>query len=250
MAYRAALRSASRMVGGGVRARGMSVLTDKFLELAPTLQGEVIILQYTNIGGPRGLRWTVKDTQKYASSLASGLREISFIPGESIAVKLPPGRPELHCTLFAAANAGLVVVDIDDSIDDPAVLRSILKENRCKMLIYDEPDIQLLETAIPEYAKHWAVRGTLFYAAGLPDLRFFVTIALDIHHASANYQHMLVYDPFDDYLVPTTDDAALCVKYGANGTRKVYNHADVVDEPSVFPAVAALMNCKLQVFDE
>lgn len=93
-----------------------------------------------------------------------------------IATKLAPGRPEKvsrrvslddgrrqHCALFAAASAGFVLVSIDPTIEDPAKLRAILAETDCKMLIYDEPDVDLVASAVPEFSMFWAKRAKPFY---------------------------------------------------------------------------------------
>lgn len=70
-----------------------------------------------------------------------------------------------HCALFAAATAGFVVASIDPSLNDPAKLRQIIAETNCRMLIYDEPDLGLIENAIPEFATFDAKRAKPFFVS-------------------------------------------------------------------------------------
>lgn len=75
-----------------------------------------------------------------------------------------------HCALFAAATAGFVVASVDPTLNDPVKLRQILAETNCKMLIYDEPDLGVIENAIPEFAMFDAKRSKPFSVSlsGIP----------------------------------------------------------------------------------
>lgn len=204
-----------------------------------------MVLQYDKVGD--GMKWTIKDAKKYGDALASGLSEIGFGPGDSVATRLGATRPEKHCALFAAATAGLTLVSIDPKLDHNK-LRSVLVEHKCKMLIYDEPDVDVIAAAVPEFGSYNAKTAQPFLASGLPNLRYFVTIALDIQLASHNFQHMLAYQGLPP-AVATNDDAPLYVDYAIDGSVATFSHAEVAAAaPTTFPELDAILATKQIVF--
>uniref|UniRef100_A0A7S3NP26 AMP-dependent synthetase/ligase domain-containing protein n=1 Tax=Aureoumbra lagunensis TaxID=44058 RepID=A0A7S3NP26_9STRA len=205
--------------------RSLSALTNKIDENVARA-GEQIVLQYNSIG--EGLKWTLKDTKRYASALASGLQEIGFVKGDSIATRLNNDRPEKHVALMAAMINGTYLVSIDPKISDPEKTRSILREHKCKMLIYDEPDIPHLESMAPEFTEHDAVMCKPLIVGGLPHLKYFVTIALDMQIASHNYAYFLAYDRG---LRPTesSDGTLAYVDYSADDKRTEFTHSTILD---------------------
>lgn len=227
----------------------MSVIADKFAEVMPTLSSEVIVLQYPKVGDSGGMKWTTKDIQVYGDALSAGLRELMFKPGDVVATKLKDDRPEKHCTLFAAAHGGFKHVAIDSAIDDPATLAKILADNNVRMFIYDAPDVDLIAKAIPEFGRYYAKFGTAFVGAGVPKLKWFITIDVDKQPASFNYQHILAYHQ-DQPPTPTQDDTPLLIDYKKDGTVKHYTHAEAVAAaPTLLPALDAVMKTKLHIFE-
>lgn len=204
-----------------------------------------MVLQYDKVGD--GIKWSIKDAKKYGDALASGLREIGFGPGDSVATRLGATRPEKHCALFAAATAGLTLVSIDRKLDQHK-LRTILAEHNCKMLIYDEPDVDVIAAAVPEFEFYNAKTAQPFLASGLPSLRYFVTIALDIQPASHNFQHMLAYQGLPP-VVATNDDAPLYVDYASDGSVATFSHAQAAAAAATtFPELDAILDTKQVVF--
>ena len=186
----------------------------------------MIVLQYNSVGD--GMKWAMKDLYYYARAMASGLEEMGFSPGDSVATRLPDDRPEKHCALFATMLMGMHLVSIDPEMDDGKKVFKILQDHKCRILYYDEPDIDFLDNAIPEFNDYRAFMAKPLVVSGLPKLKYFVTIALDIHYSSHNFPYLMAYDrPFAP--VETNGNTIAYVDYNKDGTlRKKYTHAEAL----------------------
>lgn len=224
------------------RPRHMSALTSK-IDANTSKMGEMIVLQYNSIGG--GMKWTMKETKKYVEAMASGFQEIGFQPGDSIATRLDADRPEKHCALLAAMSCGMSLVSIDPEISDPEVTRKILKDHKCRILYYDEPDIPHIQGAVPEFKTFMAYMAKPLVCRGLPKLKYFVTIALDIQPASHNFPYLLAHQ--GAFTPAVSEDSTLAyVDYDASGKRTDYSHADLLTNP--LPYVAAVLEPKPLIY--
>lgn len=232
-------RHGARVCASALRVvprRSLSTISTKLETLAAT-KGQVEVLKY--LGGAN-MNWTNADIAKYSHALSSGLSELGHKAGDKIATLLPANAAELHCAQFAAAEAGFVLVTLDPALNDPAQLAAILAENGCKTLIYsgDERQVAMIEQAVPEFTDFAAKRGLPFFSHTLPDLKFFVTVGLDIQPASSNFQHIMAYHG-PPASKPKDDKALLCVDY-TSGTKVAKSQADVIKDKA-FPAFNALL---------
>ena len=150
--------------------------------------------------------------------------------------------------MFAAAASGLTMVSIDPAVSDAAAVREILAQNKCKTLVYSgrEDAVELLEKAVPNFAEYKSRVARPFYDPVAPDLKFFVSIGLDMQPASYNYQHMLAYHDQEPLTYAVPDTALLAVAYDAKGARTEYTHAAAID--GAFPALNAVLKKQHAVF--
>lgn len=237
---------ASRGGRRSIHALGASTF-GKRLDALVEANEQVEVLKYT---GDRGMDWSIADVKKHSFGFVAGLRDMFYKPGDRIACMLAPHEPELHCTQFAAAEAGYVVVVIDPKINDPAVLKKILVDNDVKMLIYGgkDQDVDIIGKVMPGWLDYDLRMAQPFYSQNVPTLKHIVTIGFDQHLGTQNYCHLMAQEATIEGIKPVSDDALLQIEYSKDGVKLAeYTHADMLKGP-VIPAISAVLEKDFKVW--
>lgn len=146
-------------------------------------------LRYTG----KNVKWTAQEFKSYADAHTGALLEYGFTTDDSIAVWLDDSA-EKHVTIFAAAQLGIKVYDIDSSITNKDQMREILKSIKCKS-IYFEPQTATLDKAlilrqsIPElFYYNNETQESDFHSKHFPELKYFIHTGFDLEEGFYNFK--------------------------------------------------------------
>jgi len=185
-------------------------------------------------------KWSFRDVQGHANSLAAGLSEVGWKEGDALALWVGPNRPEHDVSILAAARLGVLLVDIDPSLADAAALRDILNKHAVKGIIYD-PEIgdrfntKILEDVMPELATYDGNNGVAFRSRTVPSMKLVVHTGFEVIPSVWNLKHILVRDPSTqlESKLPSAK-TPVYVAYGSDGTASsALDHEGVLADPSL-----------------
>jgi fatty-acyl-CoA synthase len=136
------------------------------------------------------IRWTYAQLKSHADHVAAGLLELGLIPGDRLGI-WSPNRAEWAVVQFAAAKAGLILVNIN-----PAYrvfeLEHVLRTAACKALVTaaqfkSSRYLDMIATLVPELP-----RGELpIICERLPDLRHVIVLDQLEHDGYLTYRDLL-----------------------------------------------------------
>lgn len=197
----------------------------------------------------QNLKWTLADVKRYSDAFSCGLVDNGWKAGDSLAVWLPADTAEALVAKFAAARIGLLLVEIDMALSNVEDLRSILKENNCKGLIYDleagdRHNTDILKEVMPELVHFDDTYGAQFRSRVVPSMKYLMHVNMDLIPGIGNFKYQMVYDPRPSLIPPTPDIMKpLSVRYTPDNVRgaRVLSQKDVMDEKA-WPIVGAILD--------
>jgi len=152
----------------------------------------------------KNVKWSFKDVNFHSDSLACGLLEQGFQPGDVVLSWLPSHFAEQHILQFACSKAGFVLYTLDpaQAITDPEGA----KEALAKALVITEANVlitqdagndvnysRLVKEVIPEIRIFDISEGEQFISPRFPHLRFPIHTGFDNDHIGMiTYKNMLV----------------------------------------------------------
>lgn len=236
---------AAAVVGASATAsRTLSTTASASLAALATTLPMMETVQFSD----KNMKWSFSDLKNHSDAFAAGLVETGWGPGDAFAVWLPDESPEKLVARFAAARIGLLLVDVDISISDPAQLRQILVEHSCRGILYaptagDQYNTDILSEALPELATYDDSFGVPFRSRLVPSLKQIIHTDMDLIPGVANFKHMLARDPMESlFPAPPKPDLPLSVMYGAGGSKgATKTQKDVVDDDQIWPSVSAVL---------
>jgi fatty-acyl-CoA synthase len=138
----------------------------------------------------QGIRWTYAELQRYADHLAAGFLELGLVPGDRLGI-WSPNRAEWAVVQFAAAKAGLILVNINPAYR-VLELEHVLRTAGCKALVtaarFKSSDyLEMIEILAPGLA-----RGASTLASErLPSLRHVIVLDEGENPVYMSYRDLL-----------------------------------------------------------
>ena len=200
-----------------------------------TTIGELLSLQASRFSNQtflrlNGERWSYADVELQACSLAAGLIELGFQPGDRLAVTLP-NTPAYVITIFDAAKAGLILVPVNVRRDRADALTRLTKTKPKALITFSEPKqfngIDHLDMALD-------------MRASLPELHFVISTSAS---KSQKKDGVILWDsllkdtaPLPPVVAKSNDAAAIIHSLGSSGEPRgailthggmVHNAADI-----------------------
>jgi len=153
----------------------------------------------------KNVKWTFRDVNYYADSLACGLLDMDLQPGDKILSWLPSHLAELHILQFACSKSGLILYTLDpyqavaDKEGAVASLAKALEITEANVLIQleagmDTNFITLLDQIVPEIGIFDFAEGIPFLTPRFPHLRLCVHTGFSDEDTPGMfpYKHMLI----------------------------------------------------------
>eukprot|EP00814_Leptocylindrus_danicus_P008632 CAMPEP_0116005464 /NCGR_PEP_ID=MMETSP0321-20121206/1178_1 /TAXON_ID=163516 /ORGANISM="Leptocylindrus danicus var. danicus, Strain B650" /LENGTH=249 /DNA_ID=CAMNT_0003473891 /DNA_START=222 /DNA_END=971 /DNA_ORIENTATION=- len=153
----------------------------------------------------KNVKWSFREVDHFAESLASGLLETGFAPGDSIVSWLPSHVAEQHVLQFACAKAGFVLYSLDpaQAVDDPdgacdALAKALTETNAVALFSLETGNdvnyLRLCKKVIPETRMFDFASGEQFFTPRFPNLRMPIHTGFDRmgdKYGFVLYKHLL-----------------------------------------------------------
>ena len=138
----------------------------------------------------QGIRWTYAQLKRHADNFAAGLLELGLVPGDRVGI-WSPNRAEWVVVQFAAAKAGLILVNINPAYR-VLELEHVLRTAGCAALITaarfkSSRYLEMIETLVPRPAR---AREPIA-SDRLPQLRHVIVIDEAEDYAYIRYRDVL-----------------------------------------------------------
>ena len=138
----------------------------------------------------QGIRWTYADLKRQADRLAAGLLQLGLVPGSRIGI-WSPNRAEWAVVQFAAAKAGLILVNINPAYR-VRELEHVLRTAGCQALVTatrfkSSAYLDMIASLVPEISR----AEQPIVNERLPDLRHVIVLDEPEQPGCLTYQDLL-----------------------------------------------------------
>mmetsp|Transcript_3608 Transcript_3608/g.4028 ORF Transcript_3608/g.4028 Transcript_3608/m.4028 type:complete len:269 (-) Transcript_3608:108-914(-) len=163
------------------------------------------------------LSWNLAALQSNSEALGKGLIALGF-EGSSVVSALKPSGEQI-ATVLGGNFAGIDTAVLDDGgLKDPAALKKILSESKCKGLIISGEDCDTVYEAIPELLDQPKVLSETLTLSEFPSLKYIIQTGHETKSGMHRFKDILCYHSIIP--LPVEKDAGILKVIASTGAVK------------------------------